>query len=157
MSSGFVYSFLTRWEFDAPLERVWGIIFDADGWPSWWKGVERVELLRPAQGPHEVGAVRRLTWKSFLPYRLTFDTMITAVEPLRFIESTVTGELEGTGRWTFSPDGGRTAVRYEWNVRTTKRWMNILAPPARPLFRWNHEVIMRWGCEGIVRLLADPS
>ena len=41
-------------------------------------------------------------------------------------------------------DGGVTAVLYEWNVATSKRWMNIVAPAARPVFGWNHEVVMRW-------------
>jgi hypothetical protein len=46
-----------------------------------------------------------------------------------------------------------TAVTYEWKVRTTKRWMNLLAPLARPIFDYNHNVVMRWGGEGLARRL----
>ena len=46
-----------------------------------------------------------------------------------------------------------TAVTYEWNVRTTKAWMNLLAPVARPVFAYNHDVVMRWGGEGLARRL----
>lgn len=32
--------------------------------------------------------------------------------------------------------------------------MNLLAPLARPLFAWNHDVVMAWGLAGLLRLLA---
>ena len=44
-----------------------------------------------------------------------------------------------------------TAVTYEWNVGTTKPWMNALGPVARPVFEYNHDVVMRWGGEGLAR------
>ena len=147
------YSFVTRWVVRAPLERVWQAIHDSDRWPSWWKGVEKVELLRPANGPGQVGSVRRFTWKSRLPYRLTFDMTVTRVEPKSLIESRAEGELSGIGRWSFESSGGEIHVRYDWDVRTTKPWMNWLAPVARPLFSWNHDVVMNWGLEGLRRIL----
>jgi hypothetical protein len=63
------------------------------------------------------------------------------------------GELAGTGRWRFF-DGRDTAVTYEWNVRTTRPWMNVLAPVARPVFRWNHNVVMHQGGQGLADLLG---
>ena len=78
---------------------------------------------------------------------------MTRAVPRRFLEGRASGELEGIGRWHFSSDGMVTKVRYEWTVHTTRRWMNILAPLARPLFKWNHDQIMRQGAEGMARLL----
>ena len=52
-----------------------------------------------------------------------------------------------------------TAAVYEWNVRTARPWMNRLAPVARPLFAWNHDVVMRQGAEGLpldVQVVAHP-
>ena len=46
-----------------------------------------------------------------------------------------------------------TAVVYEWNVHTTKPWMNAIAPLAAPVFAWNHDWVMRNGGEGLARLL----
>lgn len=80
---------------------------------------------------------------------------VTRVEPFSRIESTAAGELEGTGLWTFSRQGPATLVRYDWNVRTTRPWMNALAPVARPLFRWNHDVVMAWGFQGLQKLHAS--
>ena len=69
------------------------------------------------------------------------------------IEADAHGELAGTGRWRFF-DERETAVTYEWNVRTTKPWMNVAAPLARPIFRWNHNVVMHQGGEGLAALLG---
>jgi hypothetical protein len=78
----------------------------------------------------------------------------TAVERPQRIEGRASGELEGLGVWTLRADGGWTEVRYDWSVRTTKRWMNLLTPVARPFFAWNHDVVMRWGGEGLARKLG---
>ena len=46
---------------------------------------------------------------------------------------------------------------YEWNVHTTKRWMNAMAPLLRPVFEWNHNWVMRNGGAGIAELLGVPA
>jgi hypothetical protein len=38
-------------------------------------------------------------------------------------------------------------------VRTTKRWMNAIAPVARPVFAWNHHAVMKNGGRGLAQLL----
>ena len=65
-----------------------------------------------------------------------------------------TGALAGQGHWRLFEQDGVTAVTYEWNVRTTETWMNLLAPVARPVFAYNHDVVMRWGGEGLARRLG---
>jgi hypothetical protein len=148
------YKFVTIWRVDAPLEDVWNEILHSEFWPTWWKGVENVvELKRGTKSG--VGSVCRYTWKSRLPYKLTFDLETVRVEPMSLIEGVATGELEGKGLWRFFADGsGTVVVRYDWEVRTTKLWMNLLSPLARPLFKWNHDVVMGWGAEGLKKRLA---
>jgi len=46
-----------------------------------------------------------------------------------------------------------TIVRYEWRVRTGRGWMKLLAPIARPLFKWNHDYVMQRGAEALARRL----
>jgi len=149
------YCFVTVWRFGAPLAPVWDLIYDSENWPAWWRGVERVERLKDG-GADRVGCVHRYTWKSRLPYRLKFDMRLTRVEPLSVIEGEAVGELRGTGRWQFNDGGDVTTVRYDWRVETTKAWMNLLAPLARPLFEWNHDAVMAWGAEGLSRKLNAP-
>ena len=45
-------------------------------------------------------------------------------------------------RWDLEQKGEVTSARYTWDVRTTKPWMNLAAPIARPLFTWNSKGVM---------------
>ncbi|MBI4115977.1 MAG: SRPBCC family protein [Candidatus Omnitrophica bacterium] len=146
------YSFVTLWQIEAPIEQVWEEIYHSQRWPRWWKGLESVIEIRPGD-EQGLGAIRRYTWEARLPHSLVFDLETTRVEPLRCLEGIASGDLDGKGSWRFQEEEGRTLLRYDWNVKTTKPWMNFLAPVARPLFEWNHNLIMRWGEQGLRSLL----
>jgi uncharacterized protein YndB with AHSA1/START domain len=147
------YSFLTTWILDAPRERVWEAIWSSERWPQWWRGVERVETLEPG-GPDGVGKLAQYVWRSRLPYDLVFDMRTIAVDAPHLLEGEASGELVGEGRWRLFAEDSATAVTYEWNVDTGKRWMNTLAPLARPAFKWNHDWVMRNGATGLATLLG---
>ena len=147
------YEFVTVWRVKAPRERIWNEIYRSDEWPAWWKGVESVVEVRDGD-EKGVGSVRRYTWKSKLPYRLSFDMQTIRIEPPLLLEGVAMGELQGRGLWQLSGEGSETIVRYDWKVETTKRWMNLLSPIARPLFEWNHNVVMNWGAEGLGKRLG---
>jgi uncharacterized protein YndB with AHSA1/START domain len=147
------YRFLTTWLLEAEREPVWDAIYDSEAWPGWWRGVKGVNVVVPGE-ESGVGQVGRYTWRSKLPYDLCFEMRTTVVERPRLLEGEASGELAGTGRWRLFEQDGVTAVLYEWNVRTTKRWMNLFAPIGRPLFAWNHDWVMANGAEGIAELLG---
>lgn len=151
------FSLVTDWRFDAPVERVWALIERSEEWPDWWRAVKRVEPLR--DGDDEgVGAIRRFTWATALPYTLSFDVETVRVVRHRLIEGRASGELDGVGLWTFrEPDGGGTHLNYLWRVGVTKPWMRRLAPLLRPVFAWNHGKVMAWGLEGAKRRLESLS
>jgi uncharacterized protein YndB with AHSA1/START domain len=146
------YSFLTTWIVDAPREAVWDTIYAIESWPAWWRGVRRVDKLEHGDDDG-LGALYRHEWRSVIPYPVRFETRITGIERLHLIEAKADGELAGTGRWRLF-EGRETAVVYEWNVRTTRAWMNLLAPVARPVFRWNHNVVMHQGGQGLADVLG---
>jgi len=149
------YEFVTIWNFDAPIGLVWNEIKQSETWSEWWKGVLRVQELKPGDDDG-LGSIRRSTWKSALPYTLEFDSEIVRIEHQKLIEARAFGELDGSGLWQFFDEGnGTTRVQYDWRVKTTKPWMNLIVPLARPFFKWNHDVIMRWGEEGLKRRLAE--
>ncbi|WP_087665722.1 SRPBCC family protein [Caballeronia humi] len=146
------YRFSTIWCIDAPIDRVWNAIHDARTWPEWWKNVERTVEL--SKGDRDgIGAVHRYVWKGVLPYRVVLDMRVTRVEPMTTLEGEASGMVEGIGRWHFTPLESGTQVRYDWHVRTRRWWMNLLAPLARPLFRWNHDAIMHEGGLALARRL----
>lgn len=148
------YKFVSVWSIVASVPETWKLIMDADTWPEWWHGVlSSVELK--AGDADGVGSIRRTVWKGKLPYRLEFDSEVMRVDNERLIEVRAFGNLEGSGLWRLEAEGESvTRVQYDWLVRTNKPWMNVLAPVARPIFRWNHDVVMRWGEEGLNRKLA---
>ena len=147
------YSFITTWLVRAPREEVFQVIWDAERWPEWWRGVQSVVKLE--EGDEEgVGSLGRYTWRSRLPYRVEFNTRTVAVERPWYIEGHASGELDGIGRWRLFEEDGICAVVYDWEVSTTRPWMNLVAPLARPVFAWNHDVIMGWGAEGLSRRLG---
>jgi uncharacterized protein YndB with AHSA1/START domain len=147
------YSFATVWQLDAPIEALWAAIYDVERYPSWWKYVKSVTPLE-AGDENGLGARWRNVWATQLPYNLVFNTRTTRVERPHLLELAADGELAGTGRWQLSQEGNVTTVRYDWRVSTTKPWMNLLAPIARPAFAWNHNAVMGEGGRGLARLVG---
>ena len=141
------YRFLTTWQLDAPMRRVYDVLQDASGYPRWWPGARSVDVLE--QGDERgVGQVDRYAWRSVLPYTLTFEARVTRVDEPQLIEATIRGELEGVGSWRLFAGQG-TAVVFDWRVRTTRAWMNVLGPVARRAFVWNHDRLMAAGGIGL--------
>ena len=149
------YSFLTTWLLEAEREQVWEAIYDSERWPHWWNKVLEAEKLEEGDDAG-IGQFGRYIWKAKLPYRVEFFIRTTKVERPFLLEGDATGELAGIGRWRLFEQDGVTAAIYEWNVRTTKAWMNALAPVAGPVFKSNHDYVMRNGGVGIAKLLGVP-
>jgi hypothetical protein len=147
------YKFLTTWLLEAERERVWDAIWESERWPEWWRGVLEAEELEPGD-ESGFGRYGRYVWQSKLPYKLEFFVRTTQVERPHLLEGDASGELAGIGRWRLYEQDGTTAVLYEWNVRTTRAWMNLLSPVARPIFAVNHDYVMRNGGRGLAKLLG---
>lgn len=116
--------------------------------------MERVRTLEPGDS-ERVGSRYLVTWRSRVPYPVEFDFTVDEVDAPRLMRGTARGDLNGSGCWRLFEQEGVTAVIYDWNVRSAKRWMNLLAPLARPVFEHNHDVVMHWGGEGLARRLGS--
>jgi hypothetical protein len=88
-----------------------------------------------------------------LPYTLSFKMQLIAKEDFKFLKGIAFGELEGDGTWYFKEENNVTMVQYNWNVKTNKAWMNYFAFILKPLFKLNHDVVMKWGAEGLAKKL----
>jgi uncharacterized protein YndB with AHSA1/START domain len=146
------YRLASIWQLIAPIESVWDAIYDSRAWPEWWPYVASVVEVE-AGDVTGLGAVRRYTWTSRLPYRLTFELEATRVERPFRLEGRTRGDLKGHGSWHLQTVEGATRVRYDWIVTTTRPWMNLLAPLAQSIFTWNHHAVMRAGGRGLARRL----
>jgi hypothetical protein len=147
------YHFVTTYEIQAPAEKVWSKLRDFGRYPAWSRGIVAARELEPGD-EDGVGAKIRYTIKGRLPFTLVLDATITRADAPRTLELQAMGELEGVGRWTLQQHQEITTAQYTWDVRTTKRWMNLVAPLARPLFNWNHDSVMRAFGEGLARSLG---
>jgi uncharacterized protein YndB with AHSA1/START domain len=146
------YELVSHWHLNAPIEAVWNALYDVASWPRWWSYVLDVEDLESGDAAG-IGAVRRFTWGSALPYQLSFTMKTTVVQRPHLLEAIAEGELNGVGRWTLREQGAATEVRYDWEVTTARTWMNVMSPVLGPMFRWNHGLVMADGAKGLARYL----
>jgi len=149
------YHYLSTWQLQAPIEQVWAAISNLEQLPTWYPAVKEVQILAPGDN-QQVGARVRYVIKGRLPMRLAFEATVTRVDPPQESELRADGELAGIGRWLLDQQGEITTARYIWDVRTTRPWMNLLAPLARPLFTWNSKGVMLQAGEGLARFLGVP-
>src|SRR5262245_12796728 len=107
------FELVTRWSFTSPPVAVWAALSVPEEWPAWWRAIKKVEVLEPGDACG-IGAYRRFTWRTALPFAITINMRTLRIEPLDVIEGQADGELTGTGTWTLTPENGGTLVRYDW-------------------------------------------
>ena len=149
------YRFTTTWKIQAPLRQVWDAIYFSEDWPGWWKDFTSVTEIEKGD-ENSIGSIRVYKLKSPVFYTLSFNLSLTKRVDLQYLEGKATGELEGTGAWQFSERNGITEVTCIWNVATNIKWMNALAFLLKPLFRYNHQLVMRNGAHALAARLNAP-
>lgn len=146
------YNFVTVWKLEALLLDVWNTIMAVESFPDWWPAVKEIEILDRGDD-NGLNSLTKQTWQGVLPYRLSFVSKTTEINYLQSIVVVASGDLEGTGRWTFSQEDKIAIIRYDWNVKTTGLMMSLLASVLKPLLAWNHDEIMRQGALGLANRL----
>lgn len=104
---------------------------------------------REEGGPDGVGRTGDLHTKGWLPYTLRWTLRITEPITEAGFALAATGDLEGTGRWTFEQRGPEVLVRYDWRVSATKPLLRRLSWLLRPAFSANHRWAMKRGEESL--------
>ncbi|MBV9961999.1 MAG: SRPBCC family protein [Parafilimonas sp.] len=146
------YKFITRWKIEASINDVWYAIYKSEEWPNWWKGVIQVKIIKE-NDEQGINGIRQYKWKSLLPYTLSFKMQLIEKRDFVFLKGIAVGELEGDGTWYFKEENAITNIQYNWNVKTNKAWMNYFAIILKPIFKFNHNIIMKWGAEGLAKKL----
>jgi hypothetical protein len=149
------YHFSIVWWTTAATDRVWEVLAHYANWPTWWRGIQSVEVLRRGD-ESGVGTILRQRWRSRVPYTLTFDLEMLRIEGGKLLDGRASGDLEGTCRWTLAPVDGGTELRFDVDVRPGRWWMNLPIPFASRIVQASFESIMGWGREGLARTLGVP-
>ena len=147
------YNFVTTWLLTAPREAAWDVLADVESWPQWWPAVAAARELDPGD-ENRVGSRYRVRWRAPIGYAVEFDFTVDEVDAPGHMAGRSSGDLDGRGAWRLFEDDGLTTVTYEWEVATTKAWMNALGPLPRPVFRWSHSRVMAGGGEALKQRLG---
>ena len=143
------YRFRAVWLVPAPPPEVREALHDLDAWRRWWPEI------RESQRVDDDRAIVRV--RSALPYDLHL-LLTRRRDTAEVLEAGIEGDLRGFARFRLRPDGpGATRMLFEQEVEARKPLMRVLAPLARPLFRWNHAAMMRSGERGLARFVAAPT
>jgi hypothetical protein len=139
------YVFRSQWRLDAHPDQVYAALHDVEAYPSWWPQVRSARAFDDGSG--------ELRCRSLLPYDLVFIAHREVEDPdARVLRARLDGDLAGISQWTIHPDG--TAV-FDEDVTVGKGLVRAAGLLARPALRFNHDVMMRSGEDGLRRLLAN--
>jgi len=143
------YHFVDKWRVEGDLKEVADIIEDALSLTRWWPSVYfEVRELEPG-GDGGVGKLVELRAGGWLPYTLRIRFRTVASNYPHGFSMEATGDLEGTGIWTFEPDGNHVRVSYDWTIQANKPIIRRLSFLLKPIFRSNHNWTMKRGQESL--------
>jgi hypothetical protein len=140
------YGFRAVFELTALREEVFDAALAPERWLADLHHVRRIERLTPGAADGR-GARYRTTVAAASPYRLRWEMTAERVVAPELIAWRAEGDLAGSGVWELEATGAGTRVVSTAHLATTRWWMNLLEPVARPLFVRNHDVVMRAGVE----------
>lgn len=144
------YHFTTNWQLAAPVSEVYALIHNAEAWPLWWPSVRSVLAYTDQDGAER----QQQHWRTPFGYAFSFDLKLIDRQPDLLLKAVATGMLEGTGTWRFQETQGGCLVSFEWNVKTGVPWMKKMDWLLRPVFTYNHRLVMEQGRQGIEKLLT---
>ncbi|MFG2332060.1 SRPBCC family protein [Streptomyces sp. NPDC048604] len=142
------YRFRSVWQLAAPPDAVFAVLERAEEYPRWWPQVREVTAVDDSTGTAR--------FRSFLPYELVVTAVARRRDPeAGILEIGMSGDLDGWARWTLTEHDGGTRAEFEQEVEVRSRLMRLLAVPGRPVFRFNHALMMRGGRRGLAAHLRS--
>jgi len=148
------YHFIDKWRVAGDVKEVADIIDDAQSLPRWWPSVYFEVNEIESGGPGGVGKLISLRAAGWLPYTLRINFRTVESRYPNGFSMEASGDLEGTGIWTFEQDGPYVRIRYDWTIRANKPIIRRLSFLLKPIFRSNHNWTMKRGEESLKLELA---
>lgn len=150
LKGGYDFDIVSRWKFDAKPEELTAIVLAPELLHRWCPTVfMHSELLDRGQ-PDGLGMSLRLHTKGFLPHSFFFMARIVTVVPGRFLRIAVSGDFDGVGEITITPDdSGNCHAQLHWRTSVLHPWLRPFIRLFHRVFVWNH----RWSTRNMARLL----
>ena len=143
------YHFVDKWRVEADVKEVADIIEDALSLPRWWPSVYfEVKELEPG-GEGGIGKLISLRAGGWLPYTLRINFRTVSSRYPNGFTMEASGDLEGSGIWTFKQDGSFVDITYDWTIRANKAIIRSFSFLLKPIFRSNHNWTMTRGEESL--------
>jgi hypothetical protein len=143
------YHFVTVWRVPGTIAEVRAVLSDSASLPRWWPSVYLAVEQRADGDAAGIGRTVDLHTTGWLPYTLRWTLQITETMTDTGFALSATGDLAGTGRWTFRQDGPEVEITYDWRVTATKPLLRRLSWLLRPAFSANHHWAMARGQESL--------
>jgi hypothetical protein len=143
------YHFIDRWRVAGTVEEVSEIIENGRDLSRWWPSVYLFVEEREAGGAQGIGKLISLRARGWLPYTLRIDFRTVESHSPHGFTLKATGDLEGTGVWTFEQDGEFVNITYDWKILANKPVIRALSFLLKPIFASNHHWTMRRGEESL--------
>jgi uncharacterized protein YndB with AHSA1/START domain len=131
-----------RHHFDASPAELWDAMVSVDRFQAWWPWLRRFDASGVGRGE-----VWTATVQPPLPYRVTFDLLLTEVVAPHRIAVDVTGDVEGSARLEVHADGsgGRSQLHFTSELTPTSTLLRAVARLAPPVARYGHEWVLGTG------------
>jgi hypothetical protein len=143
------YEFRTQWRVAGTVDEVKAVLADAESLPVWWPAVYLSVREVDVGEAGGVGRVVELHTKGWLPYTLSWTLRITEPITDEGFALSATGDLAGSGRWSFRQEGPEVVITYDWRVSATKPLLQRLSWLFKPAFAANHRWAMARGEESL--------
>ncbi|WP_424808645.1 SRPBCC family protein [Rhodococcus sp. 27YEA15] len=139
------FAFHSVWELDASADRVYSALADVANYARWWPQVRDVSTIDAGSGV--------MTIRSAVPWTFRIVGRRAVEDPMsRYLRATLSGAMTGWSSWTIQASGVRSRAYFEQEVTVVGN-LGVLSHIAKPLFAWNHELMMSGGCAGLSRYL----
>ncbi|MGS0686456.1 SRPBCC family protein [Nakamurella sp. GG22] len=125
------------------------IFDDVESLPRWWPSVY-LSVRRLSDGePNGVGRRSELHTTGWLPYTLSWISVLTEPVTDEGFAFRAEGDFNGTGRWIFKQAGPEVVLAFDWRISVNKPVVRRLSWLLRPLFAANHRWAMARGLESL--------
>jgi hypothetical protein len=144
------YRLRTQWRLASTTADVRGVLDDVLSLPQWWPSVYLTVALLEEGGSDGIGRRVRLRTTGWLPYTLTWTSILTQPVTERGFSFRATGDFEGTGEWVFRQDGPEVVLTFDWQIGVNKPIVRRMTWLFRPVFAANHRWAMAQGQESLL-------